>query len=95
MRKGLGLHFVKLFRVDDGLVALLDVILRDFALVDLHLFLQEIYREPLLQERRPFVLLVRQDGGHRGRSPFCFASGRRDALRCERLGNKVGCFPPP
>jgi len=46
----LGLHLVKLLWVDDGLVALLNVILRDLALVDLHLFLQEIYREPLLVE---------------------------------------------
>ena len=89
----LGLHSVELVRVDDGLVAFLNVILRNLALVDLHLLLQKIHRELLLQERRPFVLLIREDGGHRGRSPFALSRRGGDALRCEGLGDEIGSFP--
>ena len=85
----LGLHQIKLLRVDDGLVALFNVILRDLALVDFLCFIEEIYRKALLKERRPLVLLICEDRGHRGGSPFRLASRGRDTIRCERLSDLV------
>ena len=48
-------------RIDDGLVAVLDVILRNLTLVDLHPFLQKIDCEGLLEKGGAFVLLILQD----------------------------------
>ena len=52
----LGLHLVKLLRINDGLVALLDVILRNLALVDLYFLIQEVDGEFLLVAEAGFEL---------------------------------------
>lgn len=44
------LHPFKQERVDDCFMAVLHIVLRDLALVDLHFLLQEIDRETLLAE---------------------------------------------
>lgn len=49
------LHHFEHFRVDDGLVVILDIVLWDFALVDLGLLGQEIDGVAFLKERIAFV----------------------------------------
>ena len=53
-----GLHHLEGLRIDNGLVVVLDVVLRDFALVGLFLLGQEVDREGLLQQRIALVLFV-------------------------------------
>ena len=55
------LHHVEHFLGDDGGVAVLDIIAGNLALVALHLLIEEVHREGLLQSGVALVLLVRQD----------------------------------
>ena len=55
-------HFKGLW-VDDGLMVILHVVLRDLTLIGFHLLGQEVLAEGLLQQGISFVLLVPQ---HRG-----------------------------
>ena len=62
------LHPFKKLRSDNGLMAVLYIILGDFALIDLHLFVNEIYREFLLRydpitDTIQFFLRDRVQGG--------------------------------
>ena len=61
----LPLHHLEGVRVDDGLVVVLHIVLRDFALIDLLFFRQVIDGVGLLQESAALVFLVRQDHLHR------------------------------
>ena len=55
------LDHLKGLRVDDGLVVVLHVVLRDLTLIGSHLLGQEVLAEGLLQQGIALVLLVRQD----------------------------------
>ena len=54
----LGLDNIKLMGLDDGLVAFLDIILLDLAIVDLPLFIEEINRVAFLEQGSTFVFLI-------------------------------------
>ena len=68
----------------------LHIVLRNFALILLHLFLQEIHRELLLQKGIALVLLVREHPAHRLLVPHVLACGRFDAPPCQFRGDGVG-----
>ena len=53
------------FRVDDGLVVILHVVLWDLTLIGFHLLGQEVLAEGLLQQGVSLVLLVRYGGNSR------------------------------
>lgn len=55
------LHHLESLTVDDGLVIVPNVVLRDLALVGLFLLCEEIDRVGLLKERVALVLLIRED----------------------------------
>ena len=74
-------------RVDDRLVAVLDVILRNLTLVDLHPFLQKIDCEGLLEKGGAFVLLILQDAHYRRRLPFLLAARSGNTGFRQRLGD--------
>ena len=57
----LPLNHLKGLRVDDGLVVVLHVVLRDLTLIGSHLLGQEVLAEGLLQQGISLILLVRQD----------------------------------
>ena len=65
-RPGTPLHLhldsIEQGRVDDGGVAVIHIVLRHLALVDLALFRQEIRAEGLLQEGVALVLFVGENG---------------------------------
>ena len=74
------LNGLPLVRVDDRLVAVLDIVLRHFALIDFSLLGQKICRKTLLKQCRPAILLVLQDAVHRGCAPLRFPGRARDAI---------------
>lgn len=80
-------------RLDDGRMAILHIVLRHFALVDLCFLGEKIHREGFLQQRRAFVLLVPEDALHGGPLPHGFLAGSRDSLLRQHGGNGVGGFP--
>ncbi len=92
-----GHHLVLCFlehgRADDGLVVVLHIILRHFALIHFLLFGEEVHRVHFLQERVPFVLFVCEDAFDRAGRPFLFPAGRGDALRSQQLRNRMGRAP--
>ena len=61
----LQLDAVVVNRVDDRLVAVLDVVLRNLAFVHLHSLFKEIDCEGLLKKSSAFVLLILQDAHYR------------------------------
>lgn len=63
------LHSVPFLQLDDGRVAFLHIILRNLALVDLHLFLKEVHRIPLLQKCGTLVFFVGENAFHRSLMP--------------------------
>lgn len=83
------LHHLKHFRVDDGFMVILDVVLRDFAFVDLGLLGQEIDGVAFLKERIAFVLLIAEDTFDGGDAPFLLAAGCRDAVFGQGVGDTV------
>ena len=60
-------------------MAVVDVVLRDLALVLLQLLLEEVDREPLLEERVALVLLVLQDREDGRLPPLAQSHGRLDS----------------
>ena len=74
------LHHLEHFRGDDGFMVILDIVLRDFSLVDLGLLGQEIDGVTFLKECIAFVLLVTEDTFDGGDAPFFLAAGCRDAV---------------
>lgn len=83
------LHHLEHFRVDDGFMVILDIVLRDFAFVDLGLLGQEINGVAFLKERITFVLLVAEDTFDCGDAPFLLAAGCRDAVFGQCIGYAV------
>ena len=73
-------------------MAVLNIVLRNFALVDFHLLLQEIHGEFLLQSGITTVFLVLQDALNGGGLPLLFTSRSGDALRSQNLTNSVWGF---
>lgn len=88
----LGLDNIELVGLDDGLVAPLDPILLDLALVDLPFFAEEINRVALLKECRPLIFLIREYALHHAGPPLFLAGGRWNAISGEGLGNGVAGF---
>jgi len=70
-------------------VVFLYVVLRDFALVDLSLFGQEIHGVGLLKERIAFVFLVAEDAAYGGNSPFVLAAGSWNTIVGQLLCDAV------
>ena len=70
-----GLHHLEGLWIDNGLMIVFDIVLRDFALVGLFLLGQEVDREGLLQQRIALVLFVREDALDRFGPP---ASGQSE-----------------
>ena len=85
----LGLHLLPLIRINDRRVTLFHYVLRDLALVHLHLLGKEIHGELLLQDRAALVLLVRQDALNGAALPFDLPARRRDALSRQVLCDPV------
>lgn len=83
------LHHLEHFRVDDGFVVILDIVLRDFTLVDLGLLGQEIDGVAFLKERIALVLLIAEDTLDGGNVPFFLAAGCRNAVLGEGIGYAV------
>ena len=55
------LYHIEHFRLDDGRMAVLDIILRYFPFVYLHLFCEKVRAESLLQQRVALVFLIGED----------------------------------
>lgn len=85
----LPLHHLEGVRVNDSLVVVLHIVLRDFALIDLLFLRQVIDGVGLLQESTAFVFLVRQDAFDRRGVPLGLASGRQDAVIRELLSDAI------
>lgn len=85
----LGLDNIELMGLDDGLVAFLDIILLDLALIDLPLFIEKINRVAFLEQGSAFVFLIRENALHHAGPPLALAGGRWDAVSGESLGNGV------
>ena len=83
------LHHLEHFRVDDGFVVIFDIVLWDFAFVDLGLFGQEIDGVAFLKERIAFVLLVAEDTFDGGNAPLLLAAGSGNAIIGQLLGDTV------
>ena len=81
------LHHLEGLRIDNGLVVVLDVVLRDFTLVGLFLLGQKIYSEGLLQQRITLVLFVGENAFDVAGVPVVLAAGRRNAFFGQRPGN--------
>ena len=88
----LGLDNIELMGLDNGLVASLNPILLDLALIDFSLFTEEINRVAFLKECRPLIFLIREDALHHAGSPLFLAGGRWNAISGEGLGNGVAGF---
>ena len=84
------LRFLPFIRCNDGFVAVFYIVLGNFALVDLHFLLQEIYCEFLLQERRAFIFFVAENAFHRSSLPYLFACRCGDVLLGQVFGNGIG-----
>ena len=52
---------IEYFRLDDGRMAVLDVILGNFPFIDLHLFCEKVRAESLLQQGVALVFLIGED----------------------------------
>ena len=83
------LNHLEYFRVDDGFMVILDIVLRDFAFIDLGLLGQEIDGVAFLKERIAFVLLIAEDTFDGGNAPFFLAAGCRDAVFGQCIGDAV------
>lgn len=83
------LHHLEYFRVDDGLVVILDIVLWDFSLVDLRLLGQKIDGVAFLKKRIAFVLLVAEDTFDGGDTPFFLAAGCRDTVFGQGVGDTM------
>lgn len=83
----------QVFKQGHSFVVILDIVLWDFALIDLGLLSQEIDGVAFLQERITFVLLVAEDTLDGGDAPFFLATGCRDAVFGEGVGNAVVGHP--
>ena len=83
------LHLLPLVRVYDGRMAFFHNVLRDLALVHLHLLGEEIHRELLLQNGAALVLLVREDALDGAGLPLGLSARRRDALCRQVVGDPV------
>lgn len=82
-----GLHHLEGLWIDNGLMIVFDIVLRDFALVGLFLLGQEVDREGLLQQRIALVLLVCENAFDVAGVPVVLAAGRRNAFFGQRPGN--------
>lgn len=80
-------------RLDDGRMAILHIVLRHFALVDLGFLGEEIHRKGFLKQCGAFVFLVLQDALHGSSLPDGLFSGGRDALLRQRGGDGICGFP--
>ena len=83
------LHHLEHFWVDDGFMVVLDIVLRDFAFVDLGLLGQEIDGVAFLKECIAFVLLIAEDTFDGGNAPFFLAAGCRDVVFGKCIGDAV------
>ena len=89
----LRLHLFPLPRLDNGGVAILHIVLRHFALVDLGFLGEEIHRKGFLKQCGAFAFLVLQDALHGSSLPDGLFSGGRDALLRQRGGDGICGFP--
>ena len=86
------LNAVVFERINDCFVTMLNVILRNLALIDLHSFFQEVDCEGFLEKGGAFVFLVLQDA-HNGRGlPLLFPARSGNTRLCQCLGNVRACF---
>ena len=74
-------------------MVILDIVLRDFALVDFGLLCQEIHGVGLLQERIALVLFVAENTADGGNAPFILAAGSRKFPPRQFLGDGVAVMP--
>lgn len=79
----LRLHLFPLVRINDRRVALFHYVLRDLALVHLHLLGKEIHGELLLQDRAALVLLVRQDALNGAALPYTATREDETFMDCQ------------
>ena len=89
----LHLHELPLRRLDDGVMAALHIILRNFPFVRLALLGKEVHRVALLQAGIAFVLFVGKDVLHRPVPPGLLPRGRRDVPVRQIFRNGVGRLP--
>lgn len=85
----LHLHKLEGFRLDDGLVIILDIILRDFVLVNLRLFGQVVGGVGLLQQGITLVFFIAEYAFYGRNAPLLFTARCGDAVIGELLGNAV------
>lgn len=79
-------------RLDDGRMAVLHIILRNLAFVDLGFLGEEIHRKGFLKQCGAFVFLVSQDALHGSSLPDGPLAGSGDSLLRQHGGNGVGGF---
>ena len=86
----LPLYLLEHILADDGFVVVLNIVLRDFTLVDLFLFGEEVHRVGLLKECIALVLLVGEDAADGSGIPFFLAAWGLDAVSGQAGGNAIG-----
>ena len=88
----LRLYMIPFVRVDDGRVAVLNIVLRYLALIDFHFLLEKIHCEAFLKERCALVFLVGEDTLHRRRVLLLFPLSTIFNKEISNTSNRYG-FP--
>ena len=88
----LPLDHLKGLRVDDGLVVILHVVLRDLTLIGFHLLGQEVLAEGFLQQGVSLVLLVREDALDGGQGVNRVPRKAADGLGDDQVDLAVQCI---
>ncbi|MPN20741.1 hypothetical protein SDC9_168120 [bioreactor metagenome] len=81
------LHRIKFVRLNNGRMAILHIVLRNFTLVDFGSFGEKIHREAFLQQSITLVFLVGQNAYHCRHLPGFFPGWRWDAQIAKMLGD--------
>ena len=89
----LRLHKVEQVRLDDRLVVLLHIILRNLTRVLPSRFIEEVCRILFLNQCIATVLLICKDGAHRRDVPFALSRRGFDATLLQFLGNGIEGSP--
>ena len=87
------LHHIEFQRVDDRRVVVLNIVLRNFTLVDLLLFCKKIYSKFLLQKCVTLVFLVAQNTVYRCLVPGFSACWSRCSKSVKVFANPDAVFP--
>ena len=86
------LNKLELARVDNCLVAVLNVVLRNFTLVHLHFLGEEVHSKGLLQKGCTLVFFVCKNALNGARCPHCLLPWRGNAVLGQNRGYRIWSF---